>query len=64
MIKLYTTAVIGVDADDEDRTLFTLSGFDETCANLKIDTLVSLSTIGLLFDAIQQGLERLELERE
>ena len=62
MIKLYTTEVIGVDTEDNDRTLFTLRGFDEGFAKLTVDTLVSLGDIGLLCDAIRQAMERLELE--
>ena len=63
MIKLYTMEVIGVDSDDH-RTLFTLRGFDEGFAKLTVDTLVSLGDIGLLCDAIQQAMDRLELETE
>lgn len=62
MIKLYTIEVIGVDADDDDRTLFNLRAFDEAGAVLKIDTVVSPDNLGLLCDAIQQAMERLELE--
>lgn len=63
MIKLYTTEVIGVDCEDNDRTLFTLRAFDELYAKLTVDTLVSPGDIGLLCDAIQQALERMELEK-
>lgn len=62
MIKLYTTEVIGVDGDDGDRPLFKLRTFDEACAALTMDTLVSPGNIALLCDAIQQAMERLELE--
>jgi len=62
MIKIYTIEVIGVDSDDDDRTLFTLRTFDEACAKLTMDTLVSPSNIGLLCECIQQAMERLELD--
>jgi len=63
MIKIYTIEVIGVDSDD-DRTLFTLRTFDEACAKLTMDTLVSPSDIGPLCECIQQAMDRLELETE
>lgn len=62
MIKLYTMEVIGVDTDDDEHTLFTLRAFDEACATLKIDTLVSPKNIDLICDAIQQAMDRLEFE--
>ncbi len=62
MIKMYTMEVIGVDSDDDDRTLFTLRTFDGGMAKLTMDTLVSPSDIGLLCDCIQQAMERLELD--
>lgn len=62
MIKLYTVEVIGVDGDDDDRPLFKLRTFDESCAALTMDTVVSPSNIALLCDAIQQAMERLELD--
>lgn len=64
MIKLYTMEVIGVDSDDGDRTLFTLRVFDAGCAKLTVDTLVSPSDIGPLCAALQQSMDRLELETE
>ena len=63
MIKLYTMEVIGVDSDDH-RTLFTLRAFDEACAKLTMDALVSPSDIGPLCAALQQAMDRLELETE
>lgn len=62
MIKIYATEVIGVDPDDHDRVLFTARVFDAGSATLKMDTLVSPQGIGLLCKAIQQAIERLELE--
>ena len=64
MIKLYTMEVIGVDTEDNDRTLFTLRAFDEACAKLTMDALVSPSDIGPLCAALQQAMDRLELETE
>ena len=62
MIKIYTMEVIGVDSEDNDRTLFTLRVFDEPYAKLTVDTLVSPSDIGRLCNAIRQAVELLELE--
>lgn len=62
MIKLYTMEVIGVDTDDNDRLLFKLRTFEENCAVLTIDTVVSPGDLAVLCDAIQQAMERLELE--
>ncbi|GEM_PF-3127276 len=64
MIKLYTMEVIGVDSDDDDRTLFTLRAFDRGMAKLTMDALVALSDIGPLCECIQQAMDRLELETE
>jgi len=63
MIKIYTTEVIGVDTDDHDRPLFKLRTFDECSATLTIDTVIWPGNIGQLFEAIQQALERLELDQ-
>ena len=62
MIKIYTMEVIGVDDDDNDRQLFKLRTFEENCVVLTIDTVVSPGELAVLCDAIQQAMERLELE--
>lgn len=61
MIKIYTMEVIGVDTEDNDRTLFTLRALDTDCAELKIETLVGKEEIEPLCAALQSAITRLEL---
>ncbi len=64
MIKVYPIEVIGVDTEDDGRTLFALRTFDNACATLKIDTLVSPGIIKQFLQAIHEALDCLELDQD
>jgi hypothetical protein len=52
---------VKIEAYEDGEPMFKLSAFDEHCATLTVDTLVSNGNIDELFAAIKEGLKLMRL---
>jgi len=64
MIKVYAIETIGVDDEDDDRTLFKLRTFDASSATLTVaDTLLEESDVKPFCKALKKAMKRMKLEQ-